>query len=153
MSSTGDAGGHPEGPSRLIEEIEERWHDLWPLLASLEVEEPPGRWTVKDVYVHLSRWDLVTALAVSAHVERRPTDDWDALFANYAKTNLRWVRQDTGVELGEARDRARAGHGRLMLTLRGVNNEDWDGYVRRMALDVRDHYQAHLDAPLEFAAT
>jgi hypothetical protein len=153
MSPGADRELRAESPSTLIDEIEQRWHDLWPVLVSLEGEEPQGRWSVKDVYVHLGRWDLVTALAVSAHVERRPTDDWDALFANYEKTNLRWVRQDTGIELAEARDRARAGHGRLMLTLRGLNNEDWDDYVRDMALDVRDHYQAHLDAPLEFAAT
>jgi hypothetical protein len=38
-----------------------------------------------------------------------------------------------------------------MLTLRGLNNEDWDAYVRDMAADVRDHYQAHLDAPLDFS--
>jgi hypothetical protein len=119
----------------------------------MEGEPSEGRWSVKDVYTHLGRWDLVTALAVAAHVEHRPTDDWDALFANYTKTNMRWVRQDTEVEFQEARDRARAGHGRLMLTLRGLNNEDWDGYVRRMAMDVRDHYRAHLEAPLEFAAT
>lgn len=142
-----------DAPSFLIDEIEERWHELWPLLGSLETQEPEGRWTVKDIYAHLGRWDLVTSLAVTAHVERRPTDDWDTLFRNYTKTNMRWVVQDADVDLEEARARARAGHGRLMLTLRGLNNEDWDHYVHKLAIDVRDHYQAHIDAPLEFAAT
>ena len=139
-------------PSVLIDEIEGRWNELWSLLASLETGEPEGRWTVKDVYAHLGRWDLVTALAISAHVDDRPTDEWDALFGDYTKTNMRWVRKDADVPLDEARDRAKAGHGRLILTLRGLNNEDWDSYVRDMATDVRDHYQAHLDAPLEFSA-
>jgi hypothetical protein len=140
-------------PSLLIDELEELWHDLWPLLGSLEEQPTQGRWSVKDVYAHLGRWGLVTSLAVDAHAERRPTGDWDALFASYAKTNTRWMRQDEDIDLEEARSRARSGHGRVMLTLRGLNNEDWDHYVRKMALDVRDHYKAHLEAPLEFAAT
>jgi hypothetical protein len=140
-------------PSELVGAVEKLWDDLWPLLNSLEESDVEGTWTVKDVYAHLGRWDLVTSLAIAAHADDRPTEDWDACFSAYQRTNARWARQDGELSMDEARARCKSGHGRLTMALRALNNEDWDKYVVDLAIDVRGHYQAHLDAPLEFATS
>ena len=141
-------------PGDLVAGIEERWERLRPMLEALENDPTVvGTWTVKDVYAHLGRWDLVTGLAISARVDGRPTDDWDACFASYTRCNARWSRQDIDLSMEEAEVRCQSAHGRLIMALRGLNNEDWDGYVLKLVEDVRDHYQAHLDAPLEFATS
>ncbi|MEA2435388.1 MAG: hypothetical protein QOG54_2845 [Actinomycetota bacterium] len=141
-------------PSELVAAIDERWDRLWPLLDALENDpDAKGTWTVKDVYAHLGRWDLVTGLAISARVDGRSTADWDVYFSGYTRSNARWSRQDIDLSMEEARFRCKSAHGRLALALRSLNNEDWDDYIVGLATDVRNHYQAHLEAPLEFATS
>jgi hypothetical protein len=141
-----------DSPSDLIAGMDRLWDELSGILESLldSPEEQEG-FSVKDIYAHLGRWDLVTGLAVSAHVDGRPTEDWDACFSGYTRVNARWSRQDVDLSMEEATVRCKSAHGRLMMTFRSLNNEDWDAYVLGMARDVRDHYRAHVESPLTFA--
>jgi Protein of unknown function (DUF1706) len=137
-------------PEELLKAIEDRWARIVPVLDSLPDEEVSGSWSVKDVYAHFARWSDVTSGAIRAHVEGKPTDEFDGYFNAYREWNTKWALEDRSIALADAAESAKAAHGRLIQTMRSLNREEWDSYVIAMAEDVIDHYQAHLDEPLRF---
>ncbi len=98
-------------------------------------------WTSRDVYAHLARWlghstdELEARLGVRTFTRLEGTDD---------EINARWQQEDSGLSLGEARERARMAFERWLRTIKGVPTGRWDEGLEKIArADGSEHYAGH----------
>ncbi len=100
---------------------------------------PP--WTGRDVYAHLARWIEHSTAALEARLAGRTlaqlegTDD---------EINARWQQEDSGLSLGEARERAQQAFERRLRAIEGVPTDRWDEMLEAIArADGAEHYAGH----------
>ncbi len=98
-------------------------------------------WTSRDVYAHLARWmerstaDLEARLAGRTLPPLEGTDD---------EINARWQQEDSGLSLGEARERAQRAFEKRLRAIEAVAADRWDQVLEAMArADGAEHYVAH----------
>ena len=103
----------------------------------------PGspRWTSRDVYAHLSRWIERSTSEIEARLEGgtlQPLEGTDD------EVNARWQREDSGLSLGEARERAQQAFERRLRAIEGVPRDRWDEMLKAIArADGAEHYTGH----------
>ena len=98
-------------------------------------------WTSRDVYAHLARWlghsthELEARLGGRTLTRLEGTDD---------EINARWQQEDSGLSLGEARERARMAFERRLRAIKGVPTGRWDdGFEKIARADGSEHYTSH----------
>ncbi len=98
-------------------------------------------WTSRDVYAHLARWierstaELEARLTGTSIPKLQGTDD---------EINARWQREDSGLSLGEARERARIAFDRRLRVVEAVPIDLWDEGLKCIArADGAEHYSSH----------
>ncbi len=104
-------------------------------------------WTSRDVYAHLARWlghstdELEAQLGNRTLTRLEGTDD---------EINARWQQEDSGLSLGEARERARMAFERRLGAIKGVPTGRWDEGLEKIArADGSDHYASHRSSILD----
>ncbi len=114
----------------LEADLEERLHDAG---------SPP--WTSRDVYAHLARWIEHSTDALEGRLAGRAlpplegTDD---------EINARWQQEDSGLSLGQARERAQQAFERRLGAIEGVPTDRWDEMLEAIArADGAEHYAGH----------
>ncbi len=129
----------------MLQEDRAQWEALTAVLdahpeGSLHDPNSP-LWTSRDVYAHLSRWierstsELKARLAGRALPPLEGTDD---------EINARWQQEDSGLCLGEARERAQQAFERRLRAIEGVPTDHWDEMLRAIArADGAEHYAGH----------
>ncbi len=134
-----------EAVAAMLREDRAEWEAL---VAVLEVRpeeslhdagSPP--WTSRDVYAHLARWIEHSTAALEARLAGRAlpplegTDD---------EINARWQQEDSGLSLGEARERAQQAFERRLRAIEGVPIDRWDEMLGTIArADGAEHYAGH----------
>ena len=121
----------------------------WEALAAVLEAHPEERlhgegspsWVSRDVYAHLARWirhstgDLEARLAGRTLPPLDGTDD---------EINARWQREDSGLSLAEARQRAREAFERRLQAIDSVAPGRWDPVLEAIAnADGAEHYANH----------
>ncbi len=98
-------------------------------------------WTSRDVYAHLARWIERSTSEIEARLEgralppREGTDD---------EINARWQQEDSGLSLGEARERAQQAFERRLRAIEGVPTDRWGEMLQAIArADGAEHYAGH----------
>ena len=129
----------------MLQEDRAEWEALTAVLdahpeGSLHGPSSP-RWTGRDVYAHLARWierstdALEARLAGPALPPLEGTDD---------EINARWHQEDSGLSLGEARERAQQAFERRLRAIEGVPSDRWDEVLGTIArADGAEHYAGH----------
>ncbi len=104
-----------------------------------DASSPP--WMSRDVYAHLARWIerstavLEARLAGATLPRLEGTDD---------EINARWQREDNGLSLSEARERARTAFERRLRAIEAVPADRWDEALEAIArADGAEHYASH----------
>jgi hypothetical protein len=133
--------------TNMLRDDRAAWDELVAILEAhpREVLHDPAsvwRWTSRDVYAHLARWltrsmdELEVALAGGPPLPPlQGTED---------EINMRWQREDSGLSLDEARERAQAAFGRRLRLVQSVPGEAWNAALERIArYDGAEHYRAH----------
>ncbi|MCH8921121.1 MAG: maleylpyruvate isomerase N-terminal domain-containing protein, partial [Chloroflexi bacterium] len=99
------------------------------------------RWTSRDVYAHLSRWIERSTSELEARLEGgtlQPLEGTDD------EVNARWQREDSGLGLGEARERAQQAFERRLRAIEAVPADRWDEMLEAIArADGAEHYAGH----------
>lgn len=95
-----------------------------------------------------ARWDETAATAIRDHLAgKQPADD----YSDYIAWNTRWASDDAILTLDEARERAERAHREVRNLLGELAPKAWDEIVHSWVRgSCWEHYQEHLDAPLEF---
>ena len=121
----------------------------WEALTAVLDAHPKGtlhdpsspRWTSRDVYAHLARWIEHSTAALEALLAGRTlpplegTDD---------EINARWQQEDSGLSLGEARERAQQAFERRLRAIEGVPTDRWDEMLEAIArADGAEHSAGH----------
>ena len=134
-----------EALAAMLHKDREEWEALVALLEahpdeSLHDPAAPS-WTARDVYTHFARWierstdHLEAELAGRALPPLEGTDD---------EINARWQREDSGLSLAEARERAQQAFERRIRAIEAVPAERWDGPLAEIArADGHEHIAAH----------
>ncbi len=98
-------------------------------------------WTSRDVYAHLARWIEHSTAALEARLAGRAipplegTDD---------EINARWQQEDSGLSLGQARQRAQTAFERRLRAIEAVPADRWDKGLETIArADGAEHYRGH----------
>ncbi len=134
-----------EAVAAMLREDRVEWEAL---IAVLEADpegclhnasSPP--WTSRDVYAHLARWVEHSTDALEGRLVGRAlpplegTDD---------EINARWQQEDSGLSLGEARERAQQAFERRLGAIEGVPTDRWDEMLEGIAgADGAEHYAGH----------
>ncbi len=121
----------------------------WEALVAVLEAHPEGplhdpsspSWTSRDVYAHLARWIEHSTAALEAQLAGRTlaqlegTDD---------EINARWQQEDSRLNFGEARERARMAFERRLRAIEGVPTDRWDELLEAIArADGAEHYAGH----------
>ena len=134
-----------EAVAAMLREDRAEWEALTAVLdanpeGSLHDPISP-RWISRDVYAHLSRWIERSTSELEARLEGgslpplEGTDD---------EVNARWQREDSGLSLGEARERAQQAFERRLRAIEGVPTDRWDEMLQAIArADGAEHYAGH----------
>jgi hypothetical protein len=129
----------------MLREDRAEWDALLALLeahpeGSLHASGSPS-WTSRDIYAHLARWIEHSTATLEARLAGRTlpplegTDD---------EINARWQQEDSGLTLGQARQRAQAAFERRLRAIQAVPADRWDGEIERIArADGSEHYRGH----------
>ncbi len=134
-----------EAVAAMLREDRTEWEVLVAVLEAhpqKSLHDPSSpRWTRRDVYAHLARWIERSTDALEARLAGRAlpplegTDD---------EINARWQREDSGLSLGEARERAQQAFGRRLRAIEGVPTDRWDEMLEAIACaDGAEHYAGH----------
>ncbi len=100
---------------------------------------PP--WTSRDVYAHLARWIEHFTAALEARLAGRVLP---SLEGTDDEINARWQQEDSGLSLGEARERAQQAFERRLRAIEGVPTDRWDEMLEAIArADGAEHYAGH----------
>ncbi len=98
-------------------------------------------WTSRDVYAHLARWIERSTDALEARLAGRalpPLEGADD------EINARWQQEDSGLSLGEARERAQQAFELRLRAIQGVPTDRWDEMLEAIArADGAEHYAGH----------
>lgn len=141
----GGAVVEAEAVAEMLRQDRVEWEALVVVLDShpegaLHDPESPA-WTSRDVYAHLACWmahssaDMEARLAGATRPQPQGTDD---------EINARWQREDSGLSLAEARERARNAFERRLRLIKSVPADRWDAVLEAMArADGSDHYRGH----------
>lgn len=134
-----------EAVAAMLREDRDEWGTLVALLEAHPDENlhAPGSpaWTSRDIYAHLARWIEHSTAALEARLAGRTlpplegTDD---------EINARWQQEDSGLTLGQARQRAQQAFERRLRTIEAVPADRWDEELERIARwDGAEHYRGH----------
>lgn len=129
----------------MLREDRAEWEALVAVLEAHPEESLHGAgspmWTSRDVYAHLARWihwsvdALEARLAGRAPARNDGTDD---------EINARWQQEDSGLSLGEARERAQRAFDRRIQAIGDVPSDRWDEGLEAIAhADDAKHYASH----------
>jgi hypothetical protein len=100
-----------------------------------------GRWSGKDVYAHLARWqersiDDLTTILNGGRPDRQPEDE-DVL-------NNRWANEDRALPLSVVRERCLATRETLRALVAGLDDAQWERFGRLFDDITGPHYDHHL---------
>ena len=116
-------------------------HDTAPLPFREGARGLGPQWTARDVYAHLARWiahstgDLEAVLAGRGTQVIEGSDD---------EINARWQAEDSGLSLGEARERAQRAFDRRLAAIESVPVGRWNPALDAIAhADDAKHFRAH----------
>jgi hypothetical protein len=134
-----------EAVAAMLREDRAEWEALLAVLEAHPEENlhDPGSpsWTSRDVYAHLARWIEHSTAALEARLAGRTlpllegTDD---------EINARWQQEDSGLSLGEARERAQTAFQRRLRAIEAVPADRWGEEIERIArADGAEHYRGH----------
>ena len=121
----------------------------WEALVAVLETQPEGplhdlqspEWTSRDVYAHLARWIGHSTAHLEAHLAGRP---FPKLEGTDDEINARWQRENSGLSLAEARERARAAFERRIQAIQAVRPGRWDKEMEAIArADGAQHYRGH----------
>ncbi len=99
------------------------------------------RWTSRDVYAHLARWIERSTDALEARLAGRALP---SLEGTDDEINARWQREDSGLSLGQARERVQQAFERRLRAIEGVPTDRWDEMIEAIACaDGAEHYAGH----------
>ncbi len=129
----------------MLQEDRAEWEALTAVLdvhPEGSLHEPNSlSWTSRDVYAHLARWIVRSTDALEARLASRAlpplegTDD---------EINARWQQEDSGLSLGEARERAQQAFERRLRAIELVPADRWDAVLGAIArADGAEHYAGH----------
>ncbi len=134
-----------EAVAAMLRKDRAEWEALTAVLdahpeGSLHETNSPS-WTSRDVYAHLARWIVRSTDALEARLAGRAlpplegTDD---------EINARWQQEDSGLSLGEARERAKQAFERRLQAIEGVPTDRWDETLEAIArADGAEHCAGH----------
>ncbi len=134
-----------EAVAAMLREDRAQWEALTAVLdahpeGSLHDAGTP-RWTSRDVYAHLARWIERSTSELEARLEGgtlQPLEGTDD------EINARWQREDNGLSLGEAQERAREAFERRLQAIEAVPTARWDEMLEATArADGAEHYAGH----------
>ncbi len=137
-----------EAVAAMLREDPAEWEALVAVLEAHPEESlhdagfPP--WTSRDVYAHLSRWIERSTSELEARLEGgtlQPLEGTDD------ELNARWQREDSGLSLDEARERAQQAFERRLRVVEAVPIDRWDEVLGTIArADGAEHYVSHRGA-------
>jgi hypothetical protein len=134
-----------EAVAAMLREDRAEWESLIAALEAHPEESLHGAgspsWRGRDVYAHLARWIERSTARLEARLAGRTlpplegTDD---------EINARWQQEDSGLSLGEARERARTAFERRLRAIETVPTDHWDEELEAIAhADGAEHYRGH----------
>src|SRR4030042_6905377 len=134
-----------EAVAAVLREDRAEWEALFALREANPDENPhaPGSpsWTSRDIYSHLARWIERSTAELEARLAGRTlpplegTDD---------EINARWQRDDSGLNLRQARERAQQAFERRLRAIEAVPSGRWDAELERIArADGAEHFRGH----------
>jgi hypothetical protein len=129
----------------MLRQDREEWIALTALLdarpdESLHDPENPD-WTSRDVYAHFARWIGYSTDHLEAQLAGR---DLPRPQGSDDEINARWQREDSGLTLDEARNRAQEAFDRRFSAIEAVPAERWDQPLLAIArADGAEHMAAH----------
>ena len=134
-----------EAVAAMLREDRAEWEELVAVLEAHPqkiLHDPISlRWTSRDVYAHLSRWIERSTSELEARLEGgtlQPLEGTDD------EVNARWQREDSGLSLGEARERAQQAFERRLRAIEGAPTDRWDETLKGIArADGAEHYAGH----------
>ncbi len=104
-----------------------------------DASSPP--WMSRDVYAHLARWIEHSTAKLEARLAGRTLPQ---LEGSDDEINARWRQEDSGLSLGEARQRARTAFERRLRAIEAVPVGRWDEALEAIArYDGTEHYASH----------
>ena len=134
-----------EAVAAMVREDRAEWEALVAVLEAHPEESlhdassPP--WTSRDVYAHLARWIEHSTAKLEARLAGRTLPQ---LEGSDDEINARWRQADSGLSLGEARQRARTAFERRLRAIEAVPAGRWDEAVEAIArYDGAEHYASH----------
>jgi hypothetical protein len=123
------------------------WNELVSLLTahpeeSLHAPTSP-KWKSRDVFAHMARWLNYSNNLIEDYCATGALPDSGAFIE---ELNARWQREDRGVELKDAKEKALAEFSRRQRIIASIPLDKWNEKLwRTVSYDGATHYAAHLN--------
>jgi hypothetical protein len=123
------------------------WNELVSVLAAHPEEslhDPASlKWTSRDVYAHMARWINYSNKLIEAYCAGQTLP---SLEATPEEMNSRWQREDRGMELNDAKEKAQMAFSRRQRIIESIPLNQWDNKLERIVrYDGATHFAAHLN--------
>lgn len=136
----------PDAPARIMGELQRVSADLLDALQGIDDQAMlesgvAGEWRVKDILVHIARWDAIASAEITA---ARAGQASDTDYSHYLTLNDEWAVTDWDLPVAAARRRFDAAHHSLLTLFAALRENEWSRTARRWAKHaVWLHYPEH----------
>ena len=126
-------------------------HIVWNALVCLLEKHPDESlhdrssppWTSRDVYAHFARWLNHNNACIEAYCAGR---ELPGLEASPEERNTRWQKEDSGISLAEAREKAANAFKHRLEIIELIPLDKWDGELEKLVrYDGASHYAMHIN--------
>ena len=137
----------------LAKRLESRWWDLYDSFQGLPrdlLQEPGvvGRWSIRDVLIHVATWDEEALKALPVIEEGGRVPRYSTLYGGIDAFNARTQERKQNLSLDQVFTELGETHGRLLAYLADVPDSAFareNRFLRRLRQDTYGHYLEHAD--------